>query len=86
MTNRKEAELTWHAGHSDSVRVTAGLSVAPALDVQGIVSSLSTDKERQVKLCEVAYEAVRNEYLRIEAAIQDPYKGSASAFAQPWQS
>ena len=56
------------------------------LNVDEIVGNLSAAKDRQVKLCNAAFQAVKDEYLRIESAIQDPYKGSASGFQQPWLS
>ena len=62
----------------------AGLSAAAELDVEALVGGIDNTKERQVKLSETAYEAVKEQYLRIEAAIQDPYLGSADNFKQPW--
>ena len=63
-----------------------GLSAAPELDVEAIVGDTANQKDRQAKLSQAAFEAVTNEYLRIEAAIEDPYKGTADGFAQPWLS
>ena len=54
------------------------------MDVDAIVGDIASTKDRQIKLSDVAYEAVKAEYLRIEAAIQDPYKGTAASFQQPW--
>lgn len=54
--------------------------------MEAITGSLESTKDKQVKLGDAAYQAVKDEYLRIEEAIQDPYKGTAAGFAQPWLS
>lgn len=66
--------------------VRAGLSAGAPLDVEAIVGDLTSPKERQAKLSDAAYETVKQLYLQIEAAIEDPSKGKASGFAQPWLS
>ena len=67
------------------MQLGAGLSAAAPLDVDAIVGGIDSQKDRQVKLSDAAYAAVKEEYLRTEAAIQDVYRGSANGFAQPWQ-
>ena len=53
------------------------------MDVETIVGKA---KDKEAKLSEVAFEAVKDLYLKIEAAIQAPDKGASQGFAQPWLS
>lgn len=72
--------------HRITRHAAVGLSAGAPLNVEAITGSLESTKDKQVKLGDAAYQAVKDEYLRIEEAIQDPYKGTAAGFAQPWLS
>lgn len=61
----------------------AGLCAGAPLDVEAIVGPA---KDKEAKLSEAAFAAVTDLYMKIEDAIKDPSKGSASGFAQPWLS
>ena len=63
-----------------------GLSAGEELDVDSIVKDVPKDnpKASQAVLAEAAYNAVTEEYLRVEEAIRNPSK--RAEFAQPWLS